>query len=38
LRDVYDKTIEVFEVAIKKARLSEVEKEKLMKKLKELTE
>lgn len=36
MRDVYDKTIEIFETAIKKSRLSEVEKEKLLLKLKSL--
>ncbi|BAL80728.1 DUF763 domain-containing protein [Caldisericum exile] len=36
MRDIYDKTIEVFETAIKKAKLSELEKEKLLSKLKSL--
>lgn len=35
-RDVYDKTIEIFEVAIKKSHISELEKEKLFIKLKTL--
>jgi len=35
-RDVYDKTIEIFEIAIKKAHISAVEKEKLFNKLKTL--
>jgi len=36
MRDIYDKTIEVFETSIKKAKLDEFEKEKLLTKLKSL--
>jgi len=36
MRDIYDKTIEIFEVSIKKAKLDEAEKEKLLTKLKSL--
>lgn len=36
MRDVYDKTIEIFETAIRKARIDVSEKEKLLNKLKSL--